>query len=82
MRLLIDAGADINACNNDGACALHFAAGDNSVTRMTVLVDAGADVQLMSSGAGNPLHWAAGKGHANAVKYLVGLGEILVIFLH
>ena len=77
--LLLKAGADVNARNKDGAAAVHFAAGDGSVRRLTLLCDAGADISATSQ-AGNALHWAAGKGRSEAIRYLVGKGAALNTF--
>ena len=70
MLLLLQLGANVNARNNDGAAAIHFAAGDGSVSRLKLLCDAGADISVMSQ-AGNALHWAAGKGRGEAIRFLV-----------
>lgn len=48
MSTLLQNGADVNAVNTDGAGAIHFAAGDGSLSRLTLLTDAGADTQGMS----------------------------------
>ena len=48
MKSLIDLGADVNALNNDGAGAVHFAAGDGSVSRLKLLTAAGANIKTMS----------------------------------
>ena len=70
MLLLLQLGANVNARNKDGAAAIHFAAGDGSVSRLKLLCDAGADISVMSQ-AGNALHWAAGKGRGEAIRFLV-----------
>lgn len=73
MRLLLQYGADVNACNYDGAAAVHFAASDGNTYRLQILSEFNANLAI-SSTAGNPLHWAAGRGHADAVQYLIDKG--------
>jgi ankyrin repeat protein len=73
MKLLLSHGAEVNQRNNDGASALHFAAGDGSLERMSLLVEAGGDVTLASE-SGSPLSWAAGNGRADAIRYLAQRG--------
>lgn len=48
MSTLLQNGADVNAVNTDGAGAIHFAAGDGSLSRLTLLTNAGAATQGMS----------------------------------
>ena len=48
MATLLGNGADVNALNKDGAGAVHFAAGDGSVSRLKLLTDSGADIKAMS----------------------------------
>jgi len=70
MKSLLALGADVNLRNNDGAAAVHFAAGDGSVERVRLLHEAGAQLDLTSQ-SGSPLHWAAGKARAETVLYLL-----------
>ena len=79
VAFLLKTGANVNARNKDGAAAVHFAAGDGSVKRLTLLCDAGADIAA-SSQAGNALHWAAGKGRSEAIRFLVGKGIDVNVF--
>jgi ankyrin repeat protein len=73
MKLLISNGANVNQRNNDGASALHFAAGDGSLERIALLVEGGGDVTVASE-SGTPLSWAAGNGRAEAIRYLAQKG--------
>lgn len=77
VSLLHIPGCDVNAANNDGASAIHFAAGDGSIKRMKILIDAGANLTIKSN-AGNALHWAASKGHSAAVDFLISTQKINV----
>jgi ankyrin repeat protein len=70
MKSLLALGADVNLRNNDGAAAVHFAAGDGSVERVRLLHEAGAQLDLTSQ-SGSPLHWAAGKARAETMLYLL-----------
>ncbi len=73
IKNIIDNGANVNHCNEDGAAAAHFAAGDGNINRLTLLEKAGADLNLMSK-SGSLLHWAAGKGRSDMIQYLVNKG--------
>jgi ankyrin repeat protein len=70
ITTLIQLGADVNSRNNDGAAAIHFAAGDGSVPRLELLCNAGAKVDELSQ-SGSPLHWASGKARSGAIKFLI-----------
>ncbi len=89
MTTLLKLGANVNLKNKDGAAAIHFAAGDGSVSRMTLLFEAGADLNSHSRFGGSPIHWAAGKGQSAAIEFLVSHGAevrflifILYIFIY
>jgi len=58
-RVLLEAGAEVDARDRFGATALHEAADDGEVEVMAVLVEYGADVNAMSRTCGTPLHQAA-----------------------
>lgn len=80
MKLLLRLGADVNARNEDGAAAVHFAAGDGSVSRLKLLSQYGSKFDTQSK-SGTPLHWAAGKGRNNAIKFILehGNGDVNAI---
>lgn len=48
MTTLLQHGADVDAVNEDGAAAVHFAAGDGTLSRLDILTNAGADIKVMS----------------------------------
>lgn len=48
MSTLLQNGAEVNSVNKDGAGAIHFAAGDGSIQRLTILTNVGAAIQGMS----------------------------------
>ena len=76
VRLLIDAGADINCVTRDsGLSALHFAALKNNLEVARQLVEAGADKSIQSTaGSGRPrftaLDLAVTNGHTEIIELL------------
>ena len=69
MKQFLSLGSDVNDSNKDGAAAIHFAAGDGSIERLSFLLDNGANINIPSQG-GTPLHWAAHNGNAKVVTFL------------
>ena len=74
VQAMIDAGADVNAKDNDGFTRLHAAAKDGNAEMIPVLVKAGADVHAKDNICWTPLHWAAGNGKAEVIPVLVKAG--------
>ncbi|MDD9819458.1 MAG: ankyrin repeat domain-containing protein, partial [Nitrospira sp.] len=78
VQALIDAGADVNARDNDADNAytpLHVAAKKGHAEVAQVLIDAGAAVDATAGAqAETPLHVAARKGHAEVAQVLVDAG--------
>lgn len=64
IRLLINAGADINAQNVQGITPLHMAATRKNVEIVQLLIDSGADIQTKDNEGHTPWHYAA-KLHDN-----------------
>ena len=60
LQALIDAGADVNARDEDGGTPLHIAAEYSSKKILQVLIDAGADARAENKREDTPLHCAAG----------------------
>ncbi len=58
-RVLIKAGADLEAPTDNGARPLHWAAYRDSLEVATLLIKSGVDMFAVSSKGFTPLHWAA-----------------------
>ncbi|MEM9424270.1 MAG: ankyrin repeat domain-containing protein [Spirochaetota bacterium] len=80
VRILVEAGADVNATDEHGVAPLHWAALRQDLTEtVRILVEAGADVNAqiksnddpISDYGDHPLHLAARNGHTEAVRILV-----------
>lgn len=56
FRALIDAGADVNAKDEDGQTPLHYAADRGHSEALKVLINAGADVNAKNENGWTPLH--------------------------
>jgi hypothetical protein len=80
LRLLLDAGADVDAHCAGGhqETALHYAASNDDVELVDALLDAGADIEAYGSvlGGGAPLFNASAFGQWSAARRLVERGAI------
>jgi len=73
MRMLIDAGADVNAANSRRATALHWAATD--AAKMKLLLASKADINARTAEGRTPLHAAALQPDGTAlVRLLIEAG--------
>ena len=59
LRLLRDAGANLDAANRDGMTPLHYAAGGGDAKIVSLLVEFGVNVDAEAEYHGTPLHLAA-----------------------
>lgn len=74
MQRLIEMGADLNARDYAGNCALHLAASANKPALIQRLVDAGLSINSRNERGATPL-WTAVHGHnPEAVQLLLQLG--------
>ena len=81
VRFLLEAGAAVDARDNDGKTPLMVAALAGHKEIAEILVAAGADIDAKNSFGWTPLMEAYFEGHAEVVAYLRGLGANLNGFL-
>ena len=70
IRLLLKAGASVNAKQEQGWTALHSAAKHGDAELITLLLDHGADATLAADNGHNAIDMATAEGHDDAVKLL------------
>jgi len=77
VRLLLEAGADVNARNNFDAVPLHRACyrGHESIVRL--LLDHGADVNAKDKNGNTPLHEAVWQANTDIIRLLIEKGADL-----
>jgi rhodanese-related sulfurtransferase len=73
-RLLIAAGAEVNARNADGNNALWLACVGNHLDMIDTLVEAGIDIDNRNDNGATPLMYAASSGKAVVVERLLAKG--------
>jgi ankyrin repeat protein len=69
--LLIQHGADVNACDAEGGTALHAAAYSGHLNCVVVLLEASALVSKVDNRGVSPLHIAARNGHVDVLRTLL-----------
>ena len=75
LRLLIDAGFDVNRSDWLGKTPLHHFAGRGETGNALLMVEHGADVDAIDDELhGTPLAWAAAEGHTETVRLLLEHG--------
>ena len=76
-RVLIDAGADVNALENQlMSTPLAWAARQGNGTLVRYLLSRGADPDLAGSAWATPMAWAERKNHEDIAPLLVDKGTI------
>ncbi len=75
VRVLLDAGADVDGRNQDGRTALHLAANYGYASTVRLLAKAGANLEVTYGSTGyTALHRAARNGHLDAARVLLASG--------
>jgi cytohesin len=74
VELLLGRGADVNAKENDGNNALHYAAGRGFQAVAEVLLANHADVNIPNAGGSTPLFSAASSGQLKIIQMLLAAG--------
>jgi ankyrin repeat protein len=73
-RLLIENGANPNACNDDNDTPLHWAAREGQKELLVILLAHGAKVNAVDKGGWTPLRWAEAQGQEKIARILVAAG--------
>jgi len=73
-RKLIEANADVNAPQGDGATALHWAVHRDDIATTQLLIDAGANVDAINDFGVMPLYLAAVNRNAKTTELLLKAG--------
>lgn len=83
VQILINAGADVNARDNDGITALHWAAGYNLVEITRMLLKSGANVGASDGSGYTPLHNAASGPTTEIIQMLIEAGaDVNAVSIH
>ncbi|KAI9716824.1 MAG: hypothetical protein M1812_005164 [Candelaria pacifica] len=76
-KILLDAGANVHACNILKRTPLHLAAKQGRDMVCKALLDAGADVNALTARKTTPLHLAAEAGHDVVCALLIKRGALI-----
>nr|CCC95088.1 predicted ankyrin repeat family protein [Trypanosoma congolense IL3000] len=71
IKVLVDAGADVNFRTPTGGTAAHFAASMGHADTVRYLVELGADVMHLDCETGSILHWAAHSGDVECMGAII-----------
>jgi ankyrin repeat protein len=79
IRLLLAAGAPLDAKAGSGAAPLIDAAAENQVGVVLALLEAGAEPATFDRDGRAPLHWAADAGNVWMAKHLLAYGASTLV---
>ncbi|KAJ3652448.1 hypothetical protein Zmor_018410 [Zophobas morio] len=71
VKVLVEAGADINCCSTDGGTPLHSAARGGHIDVLEYLISQKASVKAKNAKSKTCLHVAVQRGCTDAVEYLI-----------
>jgi ankyrin repeat protein len=74
LKLLLDAGGDVNKCDNDGRSPISRAAENGHADCLELLLGAGGDVNKCDDGGSSPISIAAEEGYADCLELLLDAG--------
>ena len=73
-ELLLQNGAEINAADQNGDTALHFAIANDMIKMVKLLIKHGANVNVGDTDLQSPLHLSAKMGHKEITQILIRSG--------
>lgn len=74
LQRVQQSGCVLNACDELGRTALHYAAGYGIITAVLALIEHGASVNASDRFGVTPLHWATLKGQSECADALMAAG--------
>ena len=75
VKVILEAGLDINVHDHDGLTPLHYAAKNQDVDVVKMIINtSGADVRAVDKGKQTPLHIAARFSNIDIVQLLIDNG--------
>ena len=74
VKLLIDAGVDVNIRSDKGLSPLHFAAYFGNLKSVKFLIEAGAELNVKDQNGLTPLHQASNQGRLKVMDFLIQAG--------
>ena len=74
VRLLLEAGADINGCSQQNHCALHYAVHQSSTEMLRTLLEYSPSLDLVDKNGNTALHLVYGSTPVEIVRRLVNAG--------